>query len=1236
MAGARARRGFGERVAARREVCGGSVQGGCGRASRDGAFPTERLHILMAALVEEQAQRMLLAARARRGRNFMPVSQEDRIGLRRLPPFHSSQTVLRMCGFGLVVGIGAFMWLSIRKGVDASERPHILLIEADQVRPDAHAIGGSAIAGLTAMTPNIDSIAAEGVRFTRAYSSTPICTPARFAILTGRSPARHGMRSYQPQVPLSNSKMELVSTLASNGYHTAIVGKNHYGFDLQGNFALHGFVESSLYEGLLSYDSRVGQRFVRADDYGRWFNHSCPGCDPLATRQSDESGRSAAPWREAPGATPYNSYEVFVYPYAEKLHPTRWTADAAIQAFDRWYHRRQTGDDHSLFLKVSFHRPHSPLDPPERWMRYMLDRSHLIAAPAMGNWEEDFFHSESNENGDKYHCSAGVRRYCGGNCGFQSYCGRPTASETRAVRAAYLASLSFVDEQAGRLLQRIKSSSEVWQNTFVFYLSDHGDALGDHDLWRKGYPFEQVASVPFYVRWPTTWESRLATSRGSVVSSLVELRDVFPTIADVAGIVLPPADASEAPDGSSIISLLRHAKPPPSWRDVLILELATCERKGRLDNFMALTDGHGKYVRHLTDGREQLFDLASDAYEQRDLARANRSAVQSWRARLAAELLREGRGAKWVTPTGSLPIARECSDYEQLDVAAASRDSRSENTQVPTAPLANIVFFLSDDQDLMLGGAGFQPMRETHRLLVERGATASNFFAHTPICGPSRAQILTGRYLHNLKWDATVTQPRPPTERNCMHINTSLVHDHSFAPHLKKAGYTVGLFGKYLNWPADWKHVPDGFSAWFANGGGDYLSPRFFSKHLGALGYPDGDWQGLPTDYSTSVIGNVSTAWIESVSSSSRPFFAYIGVKAAHEPFTPAPWYANHWDATWPKREPRTPNWNCSYESRKDHHGCIAEMPMLNEAAESVITGAFKNRWRTLLSLDDLVLEAYAACERAGVLQHTYFISTSDHGYQLGQFNILMDKRHVYDWDTRVPFIIRGPGISAGVRFEEPATLADLAPTFLSIAGIPKPTAMDGKSVLPLLVDETSKDLWAELSPAAQRHLQQLGTRESVRSKWRKGVLLAHFFFTENTKCVSNCSACSSECTRHDSNCADAHTGTTCWATLDASWAQDPLDCTLDCYPTETRENNFVAVRHTQPGKNTLYAVFQRGNLDEGPVDFSTPSHIELFDAADDPWMMNNLHGHSSLAREEEALHEELLAYMSCKGHACP
>ena len=213
-----------------------------------------------------------------------------------------------------------------------------------------------------------------------------------------------------------------------------------------------------------------------------------------------------------------------------------------------------------------------------------------------------------------------------------------------------------------------------------------------------------------------------------------------------------------------------------------------------------------------------------------------------------------------------------------------------------------------------------------------------------------------------------------------MHVSENKVNNATFAKSLKNAGYTVGMFGKYLNSVPNF--VPEGFDAWMANGGGTYFSPEFST--FNAPGLPNGRWQGTSANYTTSAVGNVSTAWIRQVVAGDKPFFAYVAPKAAHEPFNPAPWYHDHWDPAWPEHEPRPENWNASFESRADHHGNIATEPLITEEAAKVITGVFKNRWRTLMSVDDLIADLIAECESLGISDNTYIFYSSDHGFQVG------------------------------------------------------------------------------------------------------------------------------------------------------------------------------------------------------------------------------------------------------------
>ena len=116
---------------------------------------------------------------------------------------------------------------------------------------------------------------------------------------------------------------------------------------------------------------------------------------------------------------------------------------------------------------------------------------------------------------------------------------------------------------------------------------------------------------------------------------------------------------------------------------------------------------------------------------------------------------------------------------------------------------------------------------------------------------------------------------------------------------------------------------------------------------LGPYYMADGGWHGNQTDYTTAVVGNASLSWLRKVSPGAKqgkPFFIYIAPKACHEPFSPATWYADHWDPSWPATEPRPESWNCSAESRKDHHGNIATQPMINESCAQYVTLSFKVR----------------------------------------------------------------------------------------------------------------------------------------------------------------------------------------------------------------------------------------------------------------------------------------------------
>ena len=185
------------------------------------------------------------------------------------------------------------------------------------------------------------------------------------------------------------------------------------------------------------------------------------------------------------------------------------------------------------------------------------------------------------------------------------------------------------------------------ENTFILFTADHGDMMGDHYHWRKGYPYFGSASIPMLVRWPKTMDhsngGKITAPRGSVKTDVVELRDIFPTFLDAANI-----EASDVLNGSSLLDLLTTLNASSPWRSYVDLEHDICYNV--TNHWNALTDGHFKYIFRAYFGDEQLFDLDSDPDELYNLASnaSYRATLLEWRSRMVKQFIEEERGEDWV------------------------------------------------------------------------------------------------------------------------------------------------------------------------------------------------------------------------------------------------------------------------------------------------------------------------------------------------------------------------------------------------------------------------------------------------------------------------------------------------------------------------------------------------------------------------------------------------------------
>mmetsp|Transcript_59848 Transcript_59848/g.165550 ORF Transcript_59848/g.165550 Transcript_59848/m.165550 type:complete len:558 (+) Transcript_59848:34-1707(+) len=379
----------------------------------------------------------------------------------------------------------------------------------------------------------------------------------------------------------------------------------------------------------------------------------------------------------------------------------------------------------------------------------------------------------------------------------------------------------------------------------------------------------------------------------------------------------------------------------------------------------------------------------------------------------------------------------------------------------------NIVLMLTDDQDILIGGWG--PMVQTQRLIADAGMTATSWRIHTPICAPSRAELLTGRYFHNIK-NGAYTPPRTLCGSGAVgHVDLKRrVYPRTFVRELRrKLGYVTGLFGKCMNGDChDPPEMHGAFDRWF-EGTSFECAPWFDSQS------PNREFKNCSyaAGYGTSTIGNKTIEWIQSLQEAPewRPFFLYFAPHAPHSPATPAPWYRDACPGT---ASPRTPSFGWS---TPEFHNLVSRQPPFNAQDVQAIDLLARKRCQSLLSVDDSYAAIHEAIGVMGQLSNTYFLVTSDHGYNLGHHRLPSDKFLLYDHSLRIPMLFKGPGIKPGSTTDFLGTQVDLAPTVLGLAGLPAPPLVDGQSVVPLLIDPTL----APLAPASvRRHLKATATPE--------------------------------------------------------------------------------------------------------------------------------------------------------------
>ena len=368
-------------------------------------------------------------------------------------------------------------------------KPNVVFLFPDQMRADFLSCYGAEFLS----TPHIDSLAGRGARYLNAFSASPVCVPARTALLTGMNAIRNGVANN-----LGNLRPDYRDAgirtwpelLAESGYYTAAIGKMHF----------------------YPWDDRRGFQYRVAAEDKRWLQVRDDYYHFLKAKGLRKyHGNEHDGYHEGKGAvvsrTPWEySWDRFV-----GMEATRFI--------------RQYGGDGPFAMMVGFPGPHCPYDPAEEFLQEVDESKLPEAVPAV---EADTARlREANVEGN--------RRPWNG----VDYAAFPTKAKMR-VRKHYAALVKQIDHEVGEIIEALKSIDQ-YENTVIILSSDHGDYLGDHDFIGKASFYEAAIRVPMIVRIP--WAKGAA-----VVDDMVELRDVMATMLGFAGVELPAyADARPMP-----------------------------------------------------------------------------------------------------------------------------------------------------------------------------------------------------------------------------------------------------------------------------------------------------------------------------------------------------------------------------------------------------------------------------------------------------------------------------------------------------------------------------------------------------------------------------------------------------------------------------------------------------------------------------------------------------------------
>ncbi|MFP4027852.1 MAG: sulfatase [Candidatus Brocadiia bacterium] len=450
-------------------------------------------------------------------------------------------------------------------------------------------------------TPNLDRLRNRSATFSKAYTSNPVCMPARATLATGLNSRQHGV--LQNGYRLDPNLPTFMQMLQKDGYSTAAFGKVHLHPHFAGvhpDYREYGFDVTHITE-----DPRAGE-------WLDWFeqNHAEHFESALATiwcadipelksygpEKRDLSSRIKTIRDEFDFATddfPENTPQAYTLPFPEAISQTHWITDHALDFI------RGAEPAEPLLAHISYVQPHGPSCPPAEYMD--LVEPDLIPEPSAPEWPDDPLRPEAFDDLPPWKSA------------------RSIPENWRTRRHYYFADIAHLDYQLGKVMDALEETGRLG-NTYIIFLADHGELLLEHGFTGKEeYHYDACIRIPLMISGPGVETGY----RGEIV----QLEDIFPTVLDMAGLERPSPpvlgpylqDEPERFPGQSLLPICcegaggeRDAAYSESYNSISNASPHHWARTICTDRY--------RYTMYPGDSGEQLFDLQEDPAEQHNLA----------------------------------------------------------------------------------------------------------------------------------------------------------------------------------------------------------------------------------------------------------------------------------------------------------------------------------------------------------------------------------------------------------------------------------------------------------------------------------------------------------------------------------------------------------------------------------------------------------------------------------------